>query len=113
MTNAEYLTTSGLGLRRGAVCFMIPNMSKQATILYTQTGCADSRKVRGWLAERGVLFVERNVTGDLDAATALMATSIFATPLLVVGDEQVFGFRPDKLAAVLASSVQANARIST
>ena len=70
-------------------------------ILYTQTGCADSRKVRDWLAERGVDFVERNVTGDMDAAKELLATGIFATPLLVVGDKQVIGFRPDKLAAAL------------
>jgi len=53
--------------------------------------------------ERGVTFVERNVTGDMDAAKALMATGIFGTPLLVVGDETVFGFRPDKLAAALAT----------
>ena len=77
-------------------------MPHQTPILFTQTGCADSGKVRQWLAERGADFVERNVTGDLDAAKALMATGIFGTPLLVVGDETVLGFRPDKLAAALA-----------
>jgi glutaredoxin len=77
--------------------------SRKATIvLFTQTGCADSRKVRDWLTAHGVTFVERNVTGDVTSAKDLLATGIFATPLLVVGDEQVLGFRPTTLAAVLA-----------
>jgi glutaredoxin len=83
-------------------CGTIPHMIEPTPVLYTQTGCADSRKVRDWLSERGVAFVERNVTGDLDAANELLATGTFATPLFVVDDEQVFGFRPDNLAAALA-----------
>jgi hypothetical protein len=47
-------------------------------------------------------IVERNVTNDFEAAKSLMATSIFATPLLVVGHAQVLGFRPDKLADALS-----------
>jgi len=59
--------------------------------------------VREWLTARGVPFVERNVTGDLVAAKELLATGIFATPLFVTGEERVLGFRPDKLAALLAT----------
>lgn len=69
--------------------------------LYTQTGCADSARVRAWLGERNIRFIERNVTGDLAAAQELMATGTFATPLLVVGDHQVLGFRPAQMAAAL------------
>jgi arsenate reductase-like glutaredoxin family protein len=76
-------------------------LTDSTPILYTQTGCADSRKVRDWLVEQGIVFVERNVTGDFDAAKELVASGTFATPLLVVDGEQVLGFRPDKLAAVL------------
>ena len=47
------------------------------------------------------MFVERNVTGNLDTAKELLATGIFATPLLVVGDATVLGFRPDALSAAL------------
>lgn len=73
----------------------------ETAILYTQTGCADSRRVRSWLTERGVPFVERNVTGDLAAAEALAATGLFVTPLLVVGGCRVVGFRPRNLAAAV------------
>ena len=70
--------------------------------LYTQRGCRDSAKVRRWLTARGVPFVERNVTGDEAAARALLATGVFGTPLLVVGDAKVIGFRPAELANALA-----------
>lgn len=79
-------------------------MTGQEPILYTQTGCADSRKVRDWLTGRGIAFVERNVTGDEIAARELIATGSFGTPLLVVGTVQVIGFQPDKLAAALSAS---------
>jgi len=57
--------------------------------LFTQDGCQDSGRVRSCLAVSGVPFVERNVTGDPDAAQALMATGIFATPLVVAGTQSV------------------------
>ncbi len=75
---------------------------KWPVTLYTQAGCAESGKVRAWLADRGVAFTERDASGDLDAARALYATGTFATPLLVVGAEAVLGFHPQKLAAALA-----------
>ncbi len=69
--------------------------------LYTQIGCEESRLTRAWLADRGIAFIERNVSGDYEAALALAATGTFATPLLVIDGEAVLGFRPDKLAAIL------------
>ncbi|MEJ7761782.1 MAG: glutaredoxin family protein [Thermomicrobiales bacterium] len=69
--------------------------------LYTRTGCPDSPRVRDWLVERGVAFMERDVTGDLDAATALYRTGTFATPLLVAGETRVLGFRPVEIEAAL------------
>lgn len=76
-------------------------MDDARPVLFTQTGCADSRKVAGWLAARGIAFVERNVTGDDVAARDLLATGRFGTPLLVVGETAVIGFRPVSLAAAL------------
>ncbi len=70
-------------------------------ILYTQQDCGESPNVRDWLRERGVQFIERDVSGDIDAARALYATGTFATPLLVAGETKVLGFRPNALAAAL------------
>ena len=72
-------------------------------ILYTQTGCAESVKVRAWLMDHGVSFIERDASADPDAAAALVATGTFATPLLVLGDDRVLGFREQALAALLSN----------
>ncbi|MBA3450183.1 MAG: glutaredoxin family protein [Chloroflexia bacterium] len=73
-------------------------------ILYTQAGCAESTKVRTWLRDRGISFTERDASSDPDAAQALAATGTFATPLLVIGDDRVLGFRPEVLARILRVS---------
>ncbi|MDP9354826.1 MAG: glutaredoxin family protein [Chloroflexota bacterium] len=74
-------------------------------ILYTQTDCAESaaasHQVKAWLIQHGVQFTECNVTGDIDAARALYATSVFATPLLLIGDLKVLGFRTRELVKIL------------
>lgn len=75
--------------------------AEQRPTLYRQAGCAESEQVRAWLTERGIRFVERDAGGDPAAAAALLATGVFATPLLVLGEETVFGFRPSALSAVL------------
>lgn len=73
----------------------------QMPTLFTQPGCGESARVRTWLTERGIAFAERSVADDLAAAEALAATGTFATPLLVVGQTQVLGFRPERLVAAL------------
>jgi glutaredoxin len=76
-------------------------MRHSQTVLFTQTGCAESRRVRNWLNSRDVAFTERNVTGDDDAARELLATGVFGTPLLVTAQTHVLGFRPAAIAAAL------------
>ncbi len=70
-------------------------------ILYSTSSCPESPRVRAWLTERNIPFTERNVSTDIAHAQALYATGIFATPLLVVGDQHVLGYRPDELGRVL------------
>jgi glutaredoxin len=70
-------------------------------VLFTQAGCAESAKVRAWLTDHGIAFTERDAGRDPEAAEALVATGTFATPLVVVGEERVLGFRPEQLAATL------------
>ncbi|MGI8644381.1 MAG: glutaredoxin family protein [Thermomicrobiales bacterium] len=79
---------------------MIPT---QKSILYTQQTCPESPKVRAWLVKHHIPFTERDVTTDIDAAKALYETGIFATPLLVVGETKVLGFRVEELADALRS----------
>jgi len=71
-------------------------------ILYTQAGCAESAKVRAWLMDHGISFIERDASTDPDAAEALAATGTFAAPLLVIGDNRVLGFREQEISALLS-----------
>lgn len=82
-------------------------MNDSTPILYAQQGCVESRKVRTWLAERGVPFVERSVTGNLDTAKELLATGMFATPLLVIGGTTVLGYRAEAIIAALCGDESA------
>jgi hypothetical protein len=77
-------------------------------ILYIQTNCAESRQVRAWLAQHDVTFQERNVSRDPAAAQALAATSVFATPLLMCGEDRVLGFRPGALERILLTCAKPN-----
>ncbi len=56
----------------------------------------------GLASGHGVAFTERNEMGNLDPARALLATGTFATPLVVIGPESVFGFRSDRVITALA-----------
>ena len=73
-------------------------------ILYTAPTCPESPRVRTWLLEHDITFTERNVSTNIEHAQALYATGIFATPLLVVGDQHVLGYRPDQLARLLGTT---------
>lgn len=85
-------------------------MDHPQVILFTQAGCADSRRVRDWLRARNVPFVERNVIDDPEAMAELAAQQIFATPLLVIGQQTVFGFRPEAIETALRSIHYGNPR---
>lgn len=76
-------------------------MDRPQVILFTQTGCADSGHVRDWLAARNIPVVERNVTDDPDAMADLAAQPFFATPLLIIGQQIILGYRPQAIEAAL------------
>ncbi|HEU5432205.1 MAG TPA: glutaredoxin domain-containing protein [Thermomicrobiales bacterium] len=69
--------------------------------LFTQDGCPDSARVRTCLLASGVPFVERNLSREPLAAAALLATGLFATPVVVAGAQTLLAARRDQLAAAL------------
>lgn len=73
----------------------------QPIVLFTQDGCADSARVRACFLASGVPFVERNVSRSDDDALALMATGVFATPVVAFEGKAVLGANPPNLATAL------------
>jgi glutaredoxin len=69
--------------------------------LFTQDGCPDSDRARHCLSGSGVSYIERNVSTDPGAVPALVATGIFATPVVVADGNAMLVTRPRELARVL------------
>jgi thioredoxin reductase (NADPH) len=70
-------------------------------IIYTSTGCSYCAQLKRWLDERGVVFAERNVTENPAYFEELHALGIFTSPVALIGDTPVVGFRPNKMKELL------------
>ena len=54
-----------------------------------------------FLSQRGIPFVAKDVSTDLEARAELIALASRSTPTIKVGDEVLIGFNPTKLLALL------------
>ncbi len=75
--------------------------AQDAVTLFTQDGCEDSARVRACLTLSDVPFVEHTVSVDPQAVHLLLATGIFATPLVVAGGKAFLVTRRSDLARQL------------
>jgi glutaredoxin-like YruB-family protein len=72
-------------------------------VVYSQPGCPPCDWVKEYLTERGVPFTVRDVSSDYSAQRELVGTyKSRSTPTVVVGDEVMIGFDPDRLEKMLA-----------
>jgi glutaredoxin len=60
-----------------------------------------SSKVKEFLSDKGVTFIERDVSKDEDALTELKKLSVMTTPVTVIEGEVVIGFDRSKLEQML------------
>ncbi len=58
-------------------------------------------KVKEYLSQRGIEFIERDVSKDQDAVNALKKLGVMTTPVTVIDDENVIGFDQQKLDQLL------------
>jgi hypothetical protein len=54
-----------------------------------------------FLSQKGVAFVSKDVSVDLEAQRELIALGSRSTPTIKVGDQVLIGFSPSKLMAAL------------
>ncbi len=54
-----------------------------------------------FLSQRGIPFVAKDVSTDLEARAELIALGSRSTPTIKVGSEVLIGFNPAKLLALL------------
>jgi len=62
--------------------------------LYTRSGCPECDEARQWLTARSIPFTEELIPANPLGTSGSGETTPIGTPLLVVGDRAVYGFRP-------------------
>ncbi|HYF91835.1 MAG TPA: FAD-dependent oxidoreductase [Symbiobacteriaceae bacterium] len=75
-------------------------MSVQAT-LYTSTGCEYCGKIKQFLTQNGVAYEERDIIKEPAWLDELAKYGIFGVPALLLGEEWIIGYRPNKMKAAL------------
>lgn len=72
-------------------------------VIYSQPGCPPCDWAKTYLTERGVPFTVRDVSSDDSAQKDLVGKyKSRTTPTIVVDDEVMIGFDPDRLEKMLA-----------
>ncbi len=72
-------------------------------VLYSQPGCPPCFAAKRFLASRNVAFEYKDVQADPVALRELMELNSRSTPTIVVGDEVMVGFDPDRLETLLTA----------
>ena len=71
-------------------------------VLYGQPGCPPCVAAKQFLKARQVEFEYKDVQADPGALRELVRLNSRSTPTIVVGDEVMIGFDPERLEAMLA-----------
>lgn len=80
---------------------MNQNRSMKKVILYSQPGCPPCFAAKAFLQARNVPFDYKDVQADSAALEELLALDSRSTPTLVVDNEVMVGFDPDRLTLLL------------
>ncbi|HTW44012.1 MAG TPA: glutaredoxin family protein [Acidobacteriaceae bacterium] len=75
-------------------------------ILYSQPGCPPCSAAKKFLAARNIPFEYKDVQVDPSALRELVRLNSRSTPTIVVGDEVMIGFDPERLEQMLESVEQ-------
>ena len=74
-------------------------------ILYSQPGCPPCYAAKQFLAARNIPFEYKDVQADPSALRELVNLNSRSTPTIVVGEEVMIGFDPDRLESLLAEEI--------
>jgi glutaredoxin len=76
-------------------------MTSRDLTVFTMPGCPYCAGVKDYLSQRGLDYVERNITRDETAYADLKALGTMSTPVVVLGDRVVVGFDRRRLDQLL------------
>ena len=77
-------------------------MTQPKVVIFTQPDCPPCHVAKVFLAEKGVAFEERDISADPAAVRELTGKyRSHSTPTLVIGEEVMIGFNPERLDQIL------------
>ena len=78
-------------------------MTTKKVLVFSQPDCPPCHAVKAYLTERGVPFEVKDVSHDSEAIHELVEHyKSRSTPTVVVGDQVMIGFNPERLDQMLA-----------
>ena len=77
-------------------------MTQKRVILYSQPGCPPCFAAKHFLTAHNINFEYKDVQADPQALRELMDLNSRSTPTIVIGEEVMVGFDPEKLEVLLA-----------
>lgn len=75
-------------------------MAKEV-IVYTSKTCPHCVSAKEYLQEKGVQYIEKNVSTDIEAKKELMKKGFMGVPVIFVDGESISGFDKEKLDEML------------
>lgn len=78
-------------------------MTDKNIIVYSQPGWMFCSKLKEFLSQKNVKFIERDVSQDENALTELKKLGIMTTPVTVIDSEIVVGFDQSKIEQLLGN----------
>ena len=76
-------------------------MENQRIIVYTQPTCQACKRLKIYLAQKQIQYVEKDVTTDDEAFAQLLALGFTTTPIIFIADQVITGFDEMKLQRLL------------
>lgn len=70
-------------------------------IIYSSDTCGYCTMAKDYFREKGIDFVEKNVSTDMEARKDLIAKGIMGVPVIYVDDKMVHGFDKAELEKLL------------
>jgi len=72
-------------------------------VVYTSSTCPYCTMVKNHLKEKGVDYVEKNVSTDNQARRELMSMGHMGVPVVIIDGEEIVGFDKDRIDALLGA----------
>ncbi len=70
-------------------------------IVFSSSTCPYCTLAKNHLTEKGVAFVEKNVSSDKEARKELMAMGHMGVPVVVINGTEIVGFDKDRIDSLL------------